>query len=88
MKKLLLLKTIFLIALSGCAGKFVADVQTVNVNAGLVNHRKLTFDNKNCSMTSQFIRSENIGPNQQGLICVTPENFNKGFVKWQDEQCN
>ena len=87
MMKSLNLKIIFLIVLSGCAGKQTAPIQTIDMKNGKVNHREVTFDNnkKKCSMTSKLIYTEDLGQNQHGLICVTPKTFNEGFVKWQDE---
>lgn len=85
MKKLQLLKIISLIVLSGCAGKEVIDIQTIDITNQKVNHREITFDNKKCNMTSKLLFTETIGKNQQGLICVTPDEFNKNFIRWQTE---
>jgi hypothetical protein len=88
MSKSLKQKTIFLIALSsilGCKSKEVVQVQTLNIKDNLVNHREVIFDNKKCSMSSKFVLTENLGSNQQGLICLTPSEFNKGFVRWKTE---
>lgn len=85
MKKSLKLKMTSLIVLSGCATTEVVKVQTLNTKSMVSNYREIYFDNKKCNMTSQYIKSENIGPNQHGLICVTPEEFNRGFVKWKGQ---
>lgn len=85
MTKSLSLKIIFLIALSGCNEKVVAPIQTIDMTNGLVNHREVTFDNKKCSMTSKITSTEALGQNQNGLICVTPEEFSKGFVRWKND---
>jgi len=83
-----LLKIIFLIGLSGCKQKEIINVQTLNIRDNLVNHRELTFDNKNKTMSSKFLFTEPIGNNQQGLICITPADFNNGYVRWQSSKCD
>lgn len=88
MMRLLLPKMIFLIVLSGCKSKEIVNVQTLNIKDNLVNHRELTFDNKKKTMSSKFLFTEPIGNNQQGLICITPADFNTGYVRWQSAKCD
>jgi hypothetical protein len=83
----LLLKTIFLLALSGCKGKEVVEVHTLNMRENKVNTRLVTFDNKDCSITTQFVETNPLDLRQNGYICITPEQFNKGYLKYQDKQC-
>lgn len=53
----------------------------------LVNVRMVTFDNKDCSMSTQYVRTDPLGLIQNGYICITPKEFNRGYVKYQDAQC-
>lgn len=85
MTKSLSLKIIFLIALSGCNERITAPIQTIDMTNGLVNRRELTFDNNKCTLSSKITSTEALGQNQNGLICVTPEEFSKGFVRWKND---
>ena len=79
---------VLLLNLSGCAGKVTVPTQHLDMVNGKVNHRELTFDNKDCSLKSKLIFTEAIGRNQHGNICISPATFNKYFSQWQTEQCN
>lgn len=87
-KRSLALKTIFLIALSGCANKIVTvPVQNLDMVNGQVNYRELYFDDKKKTMTSKLISTEAISIKQHKLICITPETFNQAYPEWQKIEC-
>lgn len=85
--KLSLLTMIFSIATS-CQTEEKITVSTLNMRENLVNQRQLVFNTKECTLKSNFIKTENLNTTHHGLICITPEEFNKLYVKWKSNQCN
>ena len=86
MKINLMLKMIFLLVVSSCKNSEM-QIQTINMRDKIVNHRLLTFDAKKCTLKNTYLGTTQLSLEQHGLICITPETFNKFYLELSKEEC-